>query len=102
MPTYEYHCANGHHFEDFQSIVAAPLETCPVCGAHAEREISGGSGLIFKGSGFYITDYAKKNSSDTKSVTSAKSKETTESSTAKTEKSDSAPTTSTNNESSGS
>ncbi|MCB1059735.1 MAG: zinc ribbon domain-containing protein [Calditrichaeota bacterium] len=63
MPTYEYSCKNGHEFEEFQSMVAPPVEVCPICGAPAERKISGGSGLIFKGSGFYITDYAKKNSS---------------------------------------
>ena len=100
MPTYQYHCANGHRFEEFQSIVAAALESCPLCGAAAEREISGGSGLIFKGSGFYITDYAKKNSSETKSVSSAKSKESTESApVTKAEKSD---TTSSSKETSGS
>jgi putative FmdB family regulatory protein len=63
MPTYEYHCEKGHVFEEFQSIVAEPLHICPICGAHAERQISGGTGLIFKGSGFYITDYAHKNNS---------------------------------------
>jgi len=63
MPTYEYRCENGHSFEEFQSILAAPVEVCPICGAHAERQLSGGSGLIFKGSGFYITDYAHKKAS---------------------------------------
>jgi putative FmdB family regulatory protein len=63
MPTYEYDCENGHVFEEFQSIVAAPLELCPICGGRATRRISGGTGLIFKGSGFYLTDYARKNSS---------------------------------------
>lgn len=60
MPTYEYRCENGHSFEEFQSILADPIEICPVCGGKAVRQISGGSGLIFKGSGFYITDYVKK------------------------------------------
>jgi putative FmdB family regulatory protein len=60
MPTYEYRCENDHHFEEFQSMVSPPIEVCPICGGKAERLISGGSGLIFKGSGFYITDYAKK------------------------------------------
>ena len=61
MPTYEYRCENGHEFEEFQSIVAAPVEICPQCGGKVERLISAGSGLIFKGSGFYITDYGRKN-----------------------------------------
>jgi putative FmdB family regulatory protein len=50
-------------FDSFQSIVDPPLKTCPSCKGELERIITGGSGLIFKGSGFYITDYAKKNSS---------------------------------------
>jgi putative FmdB family regulatory protein len=57
MPTYEYRCANGHEFEQFQRMSEAPLDTCPVCGAAAERLLSAGAGLLFKGSGFYITDY---------------------------------------------
>ena len=59
MPTYEYKCtACGHTFEKFQSITAEPVKRCPVCGkAKAKRLISAGAGLIFKGSGFYITDY---------------------------------------------
>ena len=60
MPTYEYECENGHVFEEFQSIVAAPLDVCPVCSSPARRRISGGTGLIFKGSGFYVNDYARK------------------------------------------
>jgi putative FmdB family regulatory protein len=59
MPTYEYQCANGHTFELFQRISDKPKAKCPVCGARATRVISGGAGLIFKGSGFYITDYGK-------------------------------------------
>lgn len=59
MPTYEYKCdACGHRFERFQSITAAPLKQCPACGKNrAKRLIGTGAGLIFKGSGFYITDY---------------------------------------------
>src|SRR5665213_4006716 len=59
MPTYEYKCNNcGHRFEKFHSILAAPIKKCPECGKNAvERLISAGAGLIFKGSGFYITDY---------------------------------------------
>ncbi|HSJ12925.1 MAG TPA: FmdB family zinc ribbon protein [Longimicrobiales bacterium] len=57
MPTYEYRCENAHAFEQFQRISDPPLEVCPQCGAPAERILSGGAGLLFKGSGFYITDY---------------------------------------------
>ncbi len=58
MPTYEYRCADcGHEFEEFQSISDAPVTICPSCGGKTQRIISGGAGLIFKGSGFYITDY---------------------------------------------
>jgi len=59
MPTYEYRCENGHEFEVFQKISDKPRTKCPECGARATRTISGGAGLIFKGSGFYITDYGK-------------------------------------------
>ncbi len=59
MPTYEYRCeACGHEFEKFQSITAAPIKQCPKCNKkRVKRLISTGAGLIFKGSGFYITDY---------------------------------------------
>lgn len=57
MPTYEYRCPNGHEFELFQRISADPVGTCPECGEKAERVISGGAGFLFKGDGFYITDY---------------------------------------------
>ncbi len=57
MPTYEYRCPNGHQFEVFQRISAGPGAECPDCGEDSERMISGGAGLIFKGEGFYITDY---------------------------------------------
>lgn len=59
MPTYEYACTSGHHFELFQRISDKPRGKCPTCGAKATRKISGGAGLVFKGSGFYITDYGK-------------------------------------------
>ena len=57
MPTYEYRCTNEHRFEKFQRMSDAPVTECPECGAVAERLLSAGGGLIFKGSGFYITDY---------------------------------------------
>jgi putative FmdB family regulatory protein len=59
MPTYEYQCPDGHAFEKFQKMTDKPRTKCPVCGKTAVRKISGGAGLVFKGSGFYITDYGK-------------------------------------------
>jgi len=59
MPTYEYLCPEGHRFELIQKITGKPRAKCPVCGKPATRQISGGAGLVFKGSGFYITDYGK-------------------------------------------
>ncbi len=62
MPTYEYACSKcGHHFDQFQSMRDEPLRRCPKCHKLAlKRLIGGGAGLIFKGSGFYITDYKNK------------------------------------------
>jgi putative FmdB family regulatory protein len=58
MPTYEYRCtACQHEFEKFQRMSDEPGAECPVCGSASERRLSGGAGLLFKGSGFYITDY---------------------------------------------
>ncbi len=59
MPTYEYKCeACGHKFEKFQSIMAKPIRKCPTCGKNKVKRLIGtGAGLIFKGGGFYITDY---------------------------------------------
>jgi putative FmdB family regulatory protein len=59
MPTYEYQCPSGHEFEKFLKMSEKPRVKCPTCGAPAIRKISGGAGLVFKGSGFYITDYGK-------------------------------------------
>ena len=59
MPTYEYECPSGHVFEKFQKMTDKPRAKCPVCGKVAIRKISGGAGLVFRGSGFYITDYGK-------------------------------------------
>lgn len=90
MPTYEYECQKcGHQFEEFQSITAEPLKTCPQkgCRGKVKRLISAGGGLLFKGSGFYITDYrsegykksakaeADSKKSGTESTTSSNGKE---------------------------
>lgn len=61
MPTYEYRCEKcEHEFELFQSITAEPKAECPECGENSKRLISSGAGIIFKGSGFYVNDYKKK------------------------------------------
>jgi putative FmdB family regulatory protein len=60
MPTYEYRCPKGHTFEKFYPRVGGARHlSCPTCGKKAERLISGGAGLVFKGSGFYATDYKR-------------------------------------------
>ena len=66
MPTYEYACtACKHKFEQFQSMKDAPVRKCPKCGKSAvKRLISKGAGFLFKGSGFYQTDYRSKSYSD--------------------------------------
>ncbi|MDR2798312.1 MAG: zinc ribbon domain-containing protein [Treponema sp.] len=57
MPTYEYECKScGYTFDVFQRMSDAPLTSCPQCGQALRRLINGGSGIIFKGSGFYVTD----------------------------------------------
>lgn len=62
MPTYQYECGNcGHHFDFLQSMTEDRLKKCPKCGKlKLQRLIGSGSGIIFKGSGFYETDYKKK------------------------------------------
>ena len=57
MPTYDYECENGHRFEMFQSMKDEPLRECTECGGSARRLIGPGAGFLFKGDGFYITDY---------------------------------------------
>ncbi len=83
MPTYDYECnACGHKFEEFQSIKADPIKTCPVCKKNrVKRLIGAGSGLIFKGSGFYCTDYRDGNykSAAGKDKPASETKPTTES-----------------------
>jgi putative FmdB family regulatory protein len=61
MPTYDYRCPDGHEFERFYRKISdgAAEVACPTCGKTAVRVMSGGAGLVFKGSGFYLTDYGK-------------------------------------------
>lgn len=60
MPTYEFKCPRGHLFEKFFPRVSERRRLkCPECGKMAERQISGGAGLVFKGAGFYATDYKR-------------------------------------------
>lgn len=64
MPTYDYICSDcGYEFEHFQSMSDEPIRVCPKCKGTVRRKIGGGTGLIFKGSGYYLTDYAKNPSS---------------------------------------
>lgn len=61
MPTYEYRCKKcGYRFEEIQSITAKPISRCPECGGATERLVGAGTGVIFKGNGFYETDYKRK------------------------------------------
>lgn len=64
MPTYEYVCSTCGPFDLFQSMSDAPLSSCPTCGKPVKRKINGGTGVIFKGSGFYKNDSRKASSSD--------------------------------------
>jgi len=63
MPTYGYECKScAHSFDYFQSMKDEPLKVCPKCGKELRRLITGGTGIIFKGNGFYVTDKGAKNS----------------------------------------
>jgi putative FmdB family regulatory protein len=79
MPTYEFKCPAGHVFEKFYPTMTNTRRVkCPTCGKMAERQISGGAGLVFKGSGFYSTDYKKSSagsSQDKKAPASDKKKD---------------------------
>ncbi|MBX3750274.1 MAG: zinc ribbon domain-containing protein [Opitutaceae bacterium] len=74
MPTYEYFCPKcGHEMEAFQSMKDDPLKKCPACGKPSlKRKVGGGAGLIFKGTGFYITDYKKTSTSGAAEKAAAK------------------------------
>lgn len=79
MPTYDYECQKcAHRFEVFQKMTARHLSKCPKCGGKVRRLIGSGAGIIFKGSGFYATDYKKKGAPDAgsqKPATCPKAKE---------------------------
>jgi len=82
MPTYEYECRKcGHRFEKFQTMSAKPVKTCPKCRGKVKRLFGTGAGIIFKGSGFYETDYKRKSGTaggggETESKSSASSTDT--------------------------
>ncbi|HEX7547088.1 MAG TPA: zinc ribbon domain-containing protein [Gemmatimonadaceae bacterium] len=96
MPTYEYRCPDGHDFEKFvQKISLASAELpCPVCGKPADRRISVGGGFVFKGSGFYITDYGKDGKKDLRANAAAASAKDNDASAKKSEGSSSGDSTS--------
>lgn len=78
MPTYEYECQKcGDRFELFQSIKDAPKKSCPKCKGRVKRLLGTGAGLLFKGSGFYITDYRKSSYKEAAKKDSAASTTTT-------------------------
>ena len=77
MPTYEYRCNEcGHEFEEIQTFTAPPLTKCPSCHKPTLTRVIGGAGLIFKGEGFYITDYKKSGKDGEKKGTKKKEKVT--------------------------
>ncbi len=72
MPTYEYECTKcGHGFERFQKMTDEPVKRCPACRSKVRRVLGTGAGIIFKGSGFYQTDYRPKSYKDAASKDSA-------------------------------
>ena len=92
MPTYDYRCKKcSHTWEQFQSIKAEPIKKCPECKKNqAERVIGPGAGILFKGSGFYLTDYRsdsykKAAAADKPASTSSETKSNSSSSPAKSE-----------------
>ncbi len=86
MPVYTYHCENcGHQFDKHQGFSEEALKACPICRKHALRKIYSAAGVVFKGSGFYVTDGRKSSSSPVsakkKSSNNQPKKENTESKT---------------------
>ena len=79
MPTYEYECIECKYtFDEFQQITDEPLTECPKCRGKLRRLISGGAGVIFKGSGFYVTDYKRSNLPQRRQETGTQLKKTEE------------------------
>lgn len=67
MPNYDYKCKDcGNIFEVFHSMSENPEIVCPVCGAKAQKKIGAGAGIVFKGNGFYVTDYKNKKNDEKK------------------------------------
>ena len=88
MPTYEYKCLScGHHFELFQSMTADPVTKCFKCNGEVKRLIGAGAGPIFKGSGFYHTDYKNRNKKTNNTSSSSKEDDTKQSTSTKKDKS---------------
>ena len=76
MPIFEYKCKDcGHHFEEFQSMSADPLTNCPKCDGSVQRLLGMGAGVLFKGSGFYETDYRSSGYSKDKAADKPKKSE---------------------------
>jgi putative FmdB family regulatory protein len=76
MPTYEYECTDcRYRFDELQKLTEPPLLTCPKCKGRLRRLVSAGGGFIFKGSGFYETDYKRKSKEETRSAKKAKTEE---------------------------
>ncbi|MFN3604474.1 MAG: FmdB family zinc ribbon protein [Leptonema sp. (in: bacteria)] len=81
MPTYTYKCIScGHQYEKLQKITSQPDTTCPECNGEVERLIGAGVGIVFKGTGFYVTDYKNKNNSNNPKKETAKTSESTKNS----------------------
>jgi len=76
MPTYNYYCSDcDTHFSYFQKMSESPISSCENCGGKVKRLITGGTGLIFKGSGFYLTDYKNGKKSEDNSPNSTQGKD---------------------------